>query len=123
VEFNKAVILHGYILHTLDKDSDRRLNVLTVWSVQTTTEDALKIFVHLLDDDGNIRAQQDYLGAPSWQWQPGDRFIHVHQIQHSDEMTDRAFIALGLYREKDGVRLSVTNQEHPIDHIVLKVEN
>jgi hypothetical protein len=39
------------------------------------------LFTHLLKTpQGPVLAQQDLIGSPSWQWQPGDEFAQVHRF-------------------------------------------
>jgi hypothetical protein len=39
------------------------------------------LFTHLLGTaQGPVVAQQDLIGYPSWQWQPGDEFAQVHRF-------------------------------------------
>ena len=49
-------------------------------------------------EDGSLVIQDDRMAAPSWQWQPGDRFVHVHRLPlPADLATGNYVVALGLY--------------------------
>ncbi len=56
------------------------VSLLTAWRVEEETERQLKIFVHVLDDNGQIMGQWDGLDVEPTQWQPGDVFIQLHRF-------------------------------------------
>jgi hypothetical protein len=59
------------------------LVVVTFWRARSTTDPNKEIvlFTHLLaEPEGPVLAQQDLIGYPSWQWQPGDEFAQVHRF-------------------------------------------
>ena len=73
-------LINGYHITPTSITPGDQLKLLTAWSVQKAYKYKLTIFVHLLDDIGNIIAQQDALAAPSWQWDNGDRILHQHVL-------------------------------------------
>jgi 4-amino-4-deoxy-L-arabinose transferase-like glycosyltransferase len=90
--------------------TNRHIQLLTVWEVNAATRRDLTIFAHLLDTDGALIDQDDRLDAPSWQWQPGDRWIQLHEFVPTDDVAERAaYLALGLYDSDTGDRLTVTH--------------
>ncbi|MBP6470928.1 MAG: phospholipid carrier-dependent glycosyltransferase [Chloroflexi bacterium] len=70
--------------------------LVTGWQVAEATERPLKIFVHALDEQGQIVGQWDGLDVDSTSWQPGDVFVQVHRFAVPDTAVIHAF-AIGLY--------------------------
>ena len=64
-------------------------------------------FLHVLDPEGNIVAQQDTLDAPSWQWQRGDLIVQIHRAPLPPGSPAPLTLALGLYNRGDGPRLQI----------------
>lgn len=84
------------------------LNVLTAWEIDAITDLDLVIFAHLLAEDGSLVVQDDRMAAPSWQWQPGDRFVHVHRLALPSDLVPGSYvIALGLYDRVTLTRLPI----------------
>jgi 4-amino-4-deoxy-L-arabinose transferase-like glycosyltransferase len=92
--------------------------LLTIWRVlnpdrvgpiappANTTDVAL--FVHLLDETGEILAQHDGLDAPSWSWQAGDWVLQVHAIYLPPEM------AVGTYETVTGIYDKLSGRPTPL---------
>jgi hypothetical protein len=56
------------------------------------------VFVHLLDQDGNIVAQDDRFGAAARMLEPGDLIVQQHPIQSKTPLKPGTYqIAIGLY--------------------------
>ena len=123
INYGGIIHLDAYHIPSSELMPSLPFTVLTAWSIQKPYPDELKIFVHLLDGSGAIIAQQDYLGAPAWQWVPGDRFLHLHSIDLPDAIDSpvRA-VAIGLYQQKNYSRLPVENQALDLDHIIIRME-
>ncbi len=65
----------------------------------------VKIFIHIVDDAGNIVAQWDGLGAAWEGWREQDVLLQYHQIQFPDTMPAGAHqIWVGLYDPDSGQR-------------------
>ena len=77
----------------------------TTWSVLRADRGrALAMFVHLLDEQGGIVAQQDGLGYPLHTWRTGDRFLHVHHLAGETLPAGRYWVQLGIYEHETGQR-------------------
>ncbi len=84
------------------------LQLLTLWEVLSPADSDLAIFAHLLDSNGAILSQDDRLGAPSWQWETGDRFAQVQWLDLPPGVAlGDTVIALGMYDRDTNVRLQV----------------
>ncbi|MBK7897096.1 MAG: phospholipid carrier-dependent glycosyltransferase [Anaerolineaceae bacterium] len=77
------------------------LSLITGWQVTQSTERPLKIFVHALDESGQLVGQWDGLGVDPATWQPGDVFVQLHQFAVPEGTAVHA-LAIGLY---DGATL------------------
>ena len=88
-----------------------RLVFLTFWEVvDESRPQSLAFFVHLLDAQGNIIAQQDGLGYPPHTWQAGDRFVHVHALTLDAALPAGTYwLQLGLYQREDGQRWPIVD--------------
>jgi hypothetical protein len=68
-------------------------------------EPALRIFVHLLDDDKQVISGVDVLGAAPNTWQRGDTVVQLHTFAWPT--AGRYAVELGWYVPPTGPRLSV----------------
>jgi hypothetical protein len=68
--------LAGYDLPEERATSGDALNLTLYWQAETDVSESLTVFIHLVDEDGNIVAQQDQIpvrGArPTTGWAPGE---------------------------------------------------
>jgi hypothetical protein len=53
--------------------------LLTAWRVAGETERPLKLFIHLLDETGEILTQWDGLDVDPASWRSGDVFVQAHE--------------------------------------------
>jgi len=76
--------------------------VLSFWRIHSATDPnkELVLFTHLLaTPQGPVLAQQDLVGYPSWQWQPGDEFIQAHRfLVPPDTPPGQYPLEVGVYR-------------------------
>lgn len=84
---------HGQLPH--------EISLITGWQVTQATERPLKIFVHALDESGQLLGQWDGLDVDPATWQPGDVFVQLHQFTVPEGTAVHA-LAIGLY---DGATL------------------
>jgi 4-amino-4-deoxy-L-arabinose transferase-like glycosyltransferase len=107
VHFGDLIVLEGYVLNPEAPEQPQlapgsTLTLMTAWQVTAPTDEAWTVFVHLLDPEGHLVTQDDRLGAPSWQWQPGDRFVQLHQLALPESPEPGPYaLALGLYASSD----------------------
>ncbi len=110
VAFGDAVQLTGYYMEVeRTRTPGPSLRLLTLWEVLAPTDGDLAVFAHLLDSDGVLVNQDDRLGAPSWQWEAGDRFAQVQWLDLSVGIVLHDHkIALGVYNRDTLGRLQVS---------------
>jgi hypothetical protein len=82
---------------------DDTCRLLTYWQVQNPDQAPLRIFLHAVDDEGNLIAQDDGLDAPSPYWQTGDILLQAHDLQL--DSTKATELRLGVYESQTGRRL------------------
>ena len=71
--------------------------------MQSPDQAPLRIFLHAVDREGNLIAQDDGLDAPPQYWQTGDILVQVHDL-HLDS-TEATELHLGVYEPQTGRRL------------------
>ena len=107
VSFGDIVVLEGYAIRAGEADA-RSLTLLTVWRVTAPTPEEWVVFAHLLDAEGTLLSQDDRIGVPSWQWQPGDRYLQLHEISLPESPAPGPYaLAVGLYARGDLSRLQI----------------
>jgi len=82
-DFGPTLDLVGYFTEPAQIKAGSELTVVTSWRIRSTTDPNKEtvLFTHLLKtSQGPVLAQQDLIGYPSWQWQPGDEFAQVHRF-------------------------------------------
>jgi hypothetical protein len=96
------------------------------WQAQETPGEALKVFVHVLDEGGALVAQHDAEPA-AWQrpttgWQPGQEVVDAHGIALPPDLPPgRYTLAVGMYR-LSGQRLPVSRDGRPEGDMLLLAE-
>jgi hypothetical protein len=72
--------------------------VNTYWRVTDRVQPPVTVFVHLLDQNGNIVAQNDSFGAAARMLEPGDVIVQQHPIRSETALPPGTYrIAIGLY--------------------------
>jgi hypothetical protein len=112
VVFDGVVSLAGY---GIDVDPTQ-LHLGLVWMARAHPPESYKVFVHIIDDSGKLWAQDDsrpvqYAGNTN-RWQPGQVTLDRHELPLPADMpAGRYQVRVGLYREGDGQRLPVVDEE------------
>jgi hypothetical protein len=84
--------------------------VVTYWEVLQPSGEPRRIFLHALDEQGELLATGDDLGAPAEFWQPGDLLLQRHEINPGE--TGFAALQLGLYHpETEQRQLTATGDD------------
>lgn len=90
------------------------LELLSRWKIVGRLPDDLdgKFFVHLLDQNGRIVAQDDRLDVPSWDWHPGDCFYQVFRLVLPEDIPEGKYrLVLGGYTVADRVDTVLAGRE------------
>jgi hypothetical protein len=102
--------LTGYTLAPQPAQPGENLTVNLFWQTNRPITETYSVFVHLLDEAGQLKAQNDALpraGAyPIPWWQPGEVIADPHTLSLPADLSPGAYqLAIGFYRPDDGLRL------------------
>ncbi|MCA9980175.1 MAG: hypothetical protein KDD89_05065 [Anaerolineales bacterium] len=121
--FGDVIQLVGYEL-TPRADTDAALDLTFYWLSRAYTPQDLTLFVHLLDESGQIVTQHD--APPAWGqnptsgWQVGD--LYSETITLTAVASGNYQVALGWYEATTGDRLAITNHPQQTDNRALLPE-
>lgn len=114
--FEDIITLQGYELP--QPRQDETLKLFTTWRVEAQLPWDLAIFVHLLDEEGQIVAQHDGLDAAAITLRPGDVILQRHLLPLPVDRSSGAHtLQAGLYTRGDERRLTRAGEPH--DRILL----
>ena len=90
------------------------ISVAPIWRAGGPTEVSWKVFIHLLDREGNIRAQSDGYPASGRAltptWQKDEIVVDPHQLSLPATLPEGDYsLRIGLYDERSGQRLQRTD--------------
>ena len=107
----QTIALRGYTLDRPAAAGDS-LKLSLYWQALTRVQGGYKVFVHLVDDAGNIAAQQD--GFPADGTAPTESWLAKEVIEDTYALTVPASghyrLRVGMYDPADGQRLPATDQ-------------
>jgi len=115
VTIGENIHLLGYRLETREPRPGSVLHLTLYWQADETPRDAYQVFVHLIDEDGQLWAQQDQVPgageAPTTGWLPGE--VVADQIAlpiGAETPPGRYRLLVGLY-DASGERLPLPGGE------------
>ncbi len=125
LNFGKDIILTGYALDANQLAPSDIVQVTLFWVTTRAIDKRYKVFLHLLDENGNLVAQRD--GEPgggraiTTDWQPSVTIIDNHGLLIPSDISPGSYnIVLGLYDSSDpSARLPVMVDDEVRDHLVL----
>ncbi len=100
ITFENGLAFVGYEVQQPSEGtkSSGGLEVNTYWRVTDQLQTPVTVFVHLLDQVGNIVAQDDRFGAAARMLEPGDLIVQRHPIQSAAPLKPGTYqLAIGLY--------------------------
>lgn len=119
-QFQEGIYLSGYTLDETAKRPGDRLTLTLLWEADSPTSRPYSVFVHLLNDQGEIAAQAD--GWPmDGQWPPtcwhaGEPITDLIQIELPANLVPGSYhLRVGLYDAADGRRLPLVNGQDAVD--------
>jgi hypothetical protein len=124
--FADQIALVGYTIEAPDTDPPAPLSLKLIWQAHGEIPISYRVFVHIVDQEGQILAQSDAEPAdwtrPTTGWADGEYIIDEHQIVlPATKSLDNASIRLGLYDATSGTRLEVDGSdsiEVPLPNII-----
>jgi 4-amino-4-deoxy-L-arabinose transferase-like glycosyltransferase len=116
-EFGSMIHLVGYDLAPepgVQPPADAALTVTLYWEAVSDVDRDYTVFVHLVDEDGQIVGQGDgppMEGSyPTSNWDPGETVTDVHRLESKADVPAGSYrLLVGLYVPEDGTRLPVTD--------------
>jgi hypothetical protein len=124
--FGNQVRLVGIDLLETKITSDAGLPLTLYWQALATADQSWKVFVHLIDSEGQIIAQQDQIPGrgrfPSTGWVSGEYLTDRYQLSlPPDAPSGQYLLRIGLYNPNDSIRLPlVVDGQDVNDHIILE---
>ena len=106
VDVGEWLSFRGYRIVGWTGNPGGELDLLALWQVEARLPDDRDgvFFTQLLDDQNQVVAQRDQLGAPSWDWQPGDVVLQLHRLSlPADTPSGRYTLIAGVYTVPDRV--------------------
>jgi hypothetical protein len=101
--------------HTQSQVSNLQSPISLLWRAEAEMPTSYRVFIHLVDADGQILAQAD--GEPaSWSrpttgWVPGEYILDEHTLTLPPDLPPNASLRLGLYDPATGQRLPTEDGE------------
>lgn len=113
-EFDNAISLRGYDV-TLSPD-ETNMQVVLYWQAFASPAVDWTVFIHLLDDEGQLVTQHDAQPAagnyPTDWWQPGDQVTDTHTLTLPDSKNLSGYtLQVGLYNLLNGQRAVVVDSQ------------
>jgi hypothetical protein len=120
---DRPVTLEGFAI--MEHEGEPAVTVDLLWSSRRPTVWPYVVFVHVLDENGEMTAQQDgWPVAGQWPttcWAGGEMIVDAHQIPLPDDLpAGRYTIITGLYDAASGERLIAAGEQNHVllGHIV-----
>ncbi len=103
--------LIGYTIEPSKVQAGSKLELTLFWETQGPAQRPFTVFNHLLDEDGNIVAQQDNWPVngrwPPTCWQAGDRIVDTYHIDLPADLPSQTYhLYTGLYDSQSGERVT-----------------
>jgi hypothetical protein len=114
--FDEQIDLVGYKLANNSAKPGNYIRLLLYWEGRADVSGDYTVFVHLTDEEEQVRAQGDSAPAggiyPTWAWIPGEVVEDEHLVPlEVDVPPGNYHLAIGLYEVDTLRRLGVTNSE------------
>jgi hypothetical protein len=123
-QLGDAVRILGYDLEPSDARPGDSLRLTLVWECLSPMDIPYTVFVHLLDEEGNIRGQRDSVPGegtlPTTSWVEGEIVTDVYDIPIAPDAPPGGYtIIAGMYDAATGGRLSVSAADGSLlgDHL------
>jgi hypothetical protein len=110
--WGEVVRLLGYDLEPTEVESGGLVHLTLYWQALSTMEISYSVFIHLLDEEGDLRGQRDSVpgggSLPTTGWMSGEVVTDRYDISiASDAPPGRYRLLVGMYEATSGKRLPV----------------
>ena len=125
LQFGDAIRLNGYTLGETTLRSGDIVEVTLFWETAVPLQNRYKVFLHLLDSNGNLVSQRDSEPSGSLAltttWQPGEVVIDNHGLLIPNDLPPGSYrLLLGLYELANPAnRLPITTLDGEMDAYLL----
>ncbi|MCB8985786.1 MAG: glycosyltransferase family 39 protein [Ardenticatenaceae bacterium] len=130
IPFGPAITLQGYTVRTGDLQPGDIVQATLFWQTAVPLNTRYKVFLHLVDENGNLVAQRDSEPGgnlkPTTIWPPGETISDNHGLLLPADLPPGDYtLLLGLYDVADpGVRLAVeaetaVNNAYPLAKLTI----
>jgi hypothetical protein len=114
--FGERIQLVGHRLPETSATSGNYFRLLLYWEALTEMSRSYTVFVHLVDESGQMWAQADGLPAngmyPTWAWLEGETVEDEHLVLLERAVPPGTYhLAIGVYELETLQRLPITNSE------------
>jgi hypothetical protein len=111
VSLGDIVMLSGYLLNERTVAVGDKLMLTLVWKARVEIPESYRVFVHLLDGRGGLRAQSDGEPAgwsrPTSGWLPGEYVSDYHVLTLPGDLEPGSYsLRVGMYHPRSGERLA-----------------
>jgi hypothetical protein len=113
--FGQAMSLRGYELFVTESHA-RKPRLVLYWIAGDEIDFDYSVFVHLMDDEGNMVAQSDHapgyaLHYPPSLWRSGDLIWDAHELDLGDSVPAGTYnLRIGVYNWATGQRLAASGK-------------
>jgi hypothetical protein len=133
--FEGGILLSGYELYQSDdapSGGGRRIGLYLHWEPTEPVSEWLKVFVHVMDGDGQLVAQHDSVPAlwtyPTNEWAVGEPVVDFHSLSLDTALGPGPYtVRVGLYDGGTGQRIPILDSSGTpgsgtpgVDHVVLE---
>ena len=124
--FADQIDLQGYSLSDHRLVPGKSLDLTLLWSPRGRPTHDYAVFVHLLDDQGQLRGQADSPPTsgryPTSVWDAGEVIADVHTLLLAPDLSAGEYsIATGLYNPETGQRVPIVDKNGQLseDHVII----
>ena len=109
------------MLSQSDGQRDGPVELMSFWRVHVSPDVRVKLFVHLLDNEGQVVAQHDSLDVAIDGLRPGDEFAQLHTLSQSSDLESSQYaLQIGVYDAQTLTRLLIpTGNGVHVDRLLL----
>ena len=116
---DSSIALREYRIRPTDTVSGGAIALDLAWQADTTPNERLKVFVHMVDEAGSVVAQNDAEPkqgqAPTNSWQAGEMILDRYALAiPAHAPAGNYYLNVGLYRPEDGWRSELADGENSI---------
>jgi hypothetical protein len=110
--WGEVVRLLGYDLEPREVESGGSVHLTLYWQALSTMETSYTVFIHLLDEEGDLRGQRDSVpgggSLPTTGWMSGEVIADRYDISIASDAPAGGYrLLVGMYEPVSGKRLPV----------------